>query len=406
MNNHNDLFQLALGITSPWFVSGSLFDQTKKRLDIKVDFKPGSRFACPECKAEGCPVHDTVEKTWRHLDFFQHQAFLTARTPRITCDKCGVRQVEVPWARKNSGFSLMFEAFAMTLVMHMPVAVAAERFLKITDQRLWRVIFHYVGAAVARMDLSDVKRVCIDETAAKRGHDYITLVVDIDARRVAFVTEGRNADTVAAFADHLEERGGDASRIKQACIDMSAAFISGVTENLTEAEITFDRFHVMKLIGDAVDEVRRAEVKARPELRGTRYVWTKNATNLTAKQTSMLDALSSTNLKTARAWRMRLGFQDIYAQPTRGWAELFFGKWISWAKRSRLAPMKAVARTMEKHREGILAWFVSRISNGLIEGINATVQAAKARAHGYRTSATLKAMTYLIDGKLDLKLPT
>ena len=242
MNNHNDLFQLALGITSPWFVAGSLFDQTKKHLDIRVDFKPGSRFTCPECKAEGCPVHDTVEKTWRHLDFFQHQAFLTARTPRITCDKCGVRQADVPWARRNSGFSLMFEAFAMTLVMHMPVAVAAERFLKITDQRLWRVVFHYVGAAVARMDLSAVKRVCIDETAAKRGHDYITLVVDIDARRVAFVTEGRNADTVRQFADHLEDRGGDASHIKQACTDMSAAFISGVTENLTEAEITFDRF--------------------------------------------------------------------------------------------------------------------------------------------------------------------
>ena len=122
----------------------------------------------------------------------------------------------------------------------------------------------------------------------------------------------------------------------------------------------------MKLIGDAVNDVRRAEVKARPELRGTRYVWIKNEPNLTAKQSTVLDTLSSTNLKTARAWRMRLAFQDIYAQPTRGWGELFFDKWIGWARRSRLEPMKAVARTMEKHREGILAWFDSRISNGLI----------------------------------------
>jgi transposase len=406
MNNHNDLFQLALGITSPWFVAGSLFDQAKKRLDINVDFKPGSRFMCPECKADGCPVHDTQPKTWRHLDFFQHQAFLTARVPRITCSKCGVRQVDVPWARKNSGFSLLFEAFAMTLVTHMPVAVAATRFLKITDQRLWRIVFHYVNTAVARMDLSRVKRVCIDETAAKRGHDYVTLVVDIDARRVAFVTEGRSADTVRQFADHLEERGGDASHIKQACIDMSAAYISGVTENLTEAEITFDRFHVMKLLGEAIDEVRRAEVKARPELKGTRYVWTKNDANLTARQSTMRDTLSRTNLKTARAWRMRLTFQDIYKEPTRGWAELHFDDWISWAKRSRLEPMKAVARTLDKHRDGVLAWFDSRISNGLIEGINSLVQAAKAKARGYRNSATLKAMTYLIAGKLDLKLPT
>ena len=401
----NDLFQLALGITSPWFVAASAFDAANKRLDIELDFKAGSRFDCPQCSCAGCPVHDTVEKTWRHLDFFQHQAFLTARTPRIRCGKCGVRLVAVPWARPDSGFTLLFEGFAMALAMHLPIAVAAG-FLQITDKRLWRIVFHYVEAAVATMDLSAVTRVSIDETAAKRGQDYITLVVDIDGRRVVFVADGRNADTVRQFADHLEDRGGDASRIKQASIDMSPAFISGVTENLTEAEITFDRFHVMKLIGEAIDEVRRAEVKARPELRGTRYVWTKNEPNLTAKQSTILDTLSQTNLKTARAWRMRLAFQDIYAQPTRGWGEMFFDKWIGWAKRSRLEPMKAVARTMEKHREGILAWFDSRISNGLIEGINSLVQAAKAKARGYRNSKTLKAVTYMIAGKLDLRLPT
>ena len=399
------LLQLALGIETPWFVATSDFDAAKKRLDIKLDFKAGARFDCPDCKVAGCAVHDTVEKTWRHLDFFQHQAFLTARTPRITCTKCGVRLVHVPWARPGSGFTLLFEGFAMALAMHMPIAVAAG-FLEITDQRLWRVVFHYVGAAVARMDLAGVKRVAIDETAAKRGHDYITLVVDMDGRRVVFVADGRSADTVRQFADHLEDHGGDASHIKQACIDMSPAFISGVTQNLTEAEITFDRFHVMKLIGDAVDDVRRAEVKARPELRGTRYVWTKNEPNLTAKQSTVLDTLASTNLKTARAWRMRLAFQDIYAQPTRGWGELFFDTWIGWARRSRLEPMKAVARTMQKHREGILAWFESRISNGLIEGINSVVQAAKTKAHGYRNRETLKAVTYLVAGKLDLRLPT
>jgi transposase len=401
----NDLFQLALGITSPWFVATSAFDAANRRLDIELDFKAGSRFDCPDCKASGCPVHDTHEKKWRHLDFFQHQAFLTARTPRITCPKCGVRLVTVPWARPNSGFTLLFEGFAMALAVHMPIAVAAG-FLKITDKRLWLVVFHYVGAAVARMDLSRVTRVAIDETAAKRGQDYITIVADIDDRRVVFVTDGRSADTVRQLADHIESHGGDASRIKQASIDMSPAFIAGVTENLTEAEITFDRFHVMKLIGDAVDEVRRGEVKARPELKGTRYVWAKNQPNLTAKQADMLAALSTTNLKTARAWRMRLAFQDIYAQPSRPWGTLFLDKWIGWAKRSRLEPMKAVARTMEKHRDGILAWFDSRISNGLIEGINSLVQAAKAKARGYRNKETLKVVTYMVAGKLDLRLPT
>ena len=401
----NDLFQLALGITSPWFVASSDFDAAKKRLDIRVDFKAGSRFACPECKADGCPVHDTTEKTWRHLDFFQHQAFLTARVPRVTCSKCGVRQVDVPWARRGSGFTLLFEALAMTLVAHMPVAAAA-RLMGEHDTRLWRVVFHYVARAVARMDLSELRRVCIDETAAKRGHDYISIFVDIDTRRVVFVTDGRDAGTVAEFADHVDTHNSDASRIKEVCIDMSGPFIKGVTENLTEAEITFDKFHVMKMLGDAVDKTRRAEAKARPELKGSRYVWLKNEQNLSSEGRETLATLSRLHLKTARAYQLRLAFQEVYAQPTRGCAELVLDRWDSWAIRSRIEPIKAVVRTIRRHWDGILAWFDSRIANGLVEGINSLVQAAKAKARGYRNRETLKAMTYLIAGKLDLKLPT
>lgn len=399
------LLQLALGINSPWFVAASDFDAEKKRLDIEVDFKAGARFACPDCKGADCPVHDTTRKTWRHLDFFQHQAFLHARTPRITCDKCGVRQVDVPWARKGSGFSLLFEALAMTLVVHMPVAAAA-RILGVHDTKLWRVVQHYVEAAVDEMDLAAMRRVCIDETAAKRGHNYITLFVDIDARKVVYVAEGRGAKTIGQFADHVDDHNSDASRIKEVCIDMSAAYIAGVTESLTEAEITFDRFHVMKLIAEAVDKVRRAEVKSRPELKGSRYLWLKNDASLSAREMGQRGSLAKANLKTGRAWAMRLAFQDIYKEQSREWAEIMFDRWCSWARRSRLEPMKAVAATLMRHADGILAWFDSRIANGLIEGINSLIQAAKAKARGYRTLRNLKAITYLVAGKLDLKLPT
>ena len=400
-----DLFQLALGLVPPWMVRATNFDADKKRLDIEIDFKTGGRFPCPDCATADCPTHDTVMKTWRHLDFFQHQAFLSARTPRITCPKCGVRLVDVPWARSGSGFTLLFEALTMTLVTHMPVAAVA-RLVGEHDTRLWRVIIHYVEAALARLDLADLHRICIDETAAKRGHSYITLFVDIDRRRVVFIADGKDAKTVAEFADHVDAHNGDASRIRQVCIDMSAAFIKGVTENLTEAEITFDKFHVMKLIGEAVDKVRRDEVKSRPELKRSRYLWLRNENNLTAGQSAQLGSLSQTNLKTARAYHLRLAFQDIYKERSRAWAEIFFDKWYSWARRSRLEPMKSVAATMQRHRDGILAWFDSRIANGLIEGINSLVQAAKAKARGYRSLRNLKAITYLIAGKLDLELPT
>ena len=352
-----------------------------------------------------CPVHDTAMQEWRHLDFFQHQAFLHARTPRITCPDCGVKQIAVPWARPGSGFTLLFEALAMTLVTHMPVAAAA-RLMGEHDTRLWRVVTHYVEAALARLDLADIRRVAIDETAAKRGHNYISLFVDIDKRKVVYIADGRGAETVAEFADHVDAHNSDASRIKEVCIDMSGAFIKGVTDNLTEAEITFDKFHIVKLVNEAVDKVRRAEVKSRPELKGTRYAWTKNAANLTAAQAAELTPLTKTNLKTARAYHLRLAFQDIYREPSRHWAEIQLERWYRWAIRSRIEPIKDVARTILRHWDGILAWFDSRIANGLIEGINSLVQAAKAKARGYRTLRNLKAITYLIAGKLDLKLPT
>ncbi len=316
-----------------------------------------------------------------------------------------MKQIAVPWARAGSGFTLLFEALAMTLVTHMPVRAAAN-LLDEHDTRIWRVVGHYVEQAVARMDLAELSRVCIDETAARRGHNYISLFVDIDARKTVFVTEGRAAATVAAFADHVDGHNSDASRIKEVCIDMSAAYIKGVTENLTEAEITFDKFHAVKLVNDAVDQVRRIESKTQPSLKGSRYAWLKNEVNLSAGQSATLATLAHTNLKTARAYRMRLAFQEVYAQPTRGWGELFLDRWIGWMKRSRLEPMKTVAKTMERHRDGILAWFDSRIANGLIEGINSLVQAAKAKARGYRSTRNLINMTYLITGKLDLKLPT
>jgi transposase len=400
-----DLFQLALGLVPPWMVKACAFDAERKRLDIEIDFARGGRFPCPACARADCPVHDTSMLEWRHLNFFQHQAFLHARTPRITCPVCGVKQIAVPWARPGSGFTLLFEALAMTLMTAMPVAAAA-RLMGEHDTRMWRVLHHWVEEARERADYASVRRVAIDETAARRGHDYVSLFVDIDERRVLFVTEGRGADTVEAFADDLEAHNGDASHVKQVCIDMSAAFIKGVTENLTEAEITFDKFHAVKLVNDAVDKVRRAESKGRPELKRSRYLWLKNEPALSAESRASLQALTRLHLKTARAYQIRLALQEVYQQPTWEWGALFLDRWYSWAIRSRLEPIKEAARTVMRHRDGILAWFDSRIANGLIEGINSLVQAAKAKARGYRSTRTLKAITYLIAGKLDLRLPT
>src|SRR5258708_4597466 len=239
------LLQQALGLAPPWTVVRSAFDAEAHRLDVQIDFAPGSRFACPTCGATDCPAYDTERKTWRHLNFFQHQAYLSARVPRIRCDTCGIKQANVPWARPDSGFTLLFEAMVMTMASAMPVRAVA-RIVGEHDTRLWRMVHHYVDQALARTDASDVTQIAIDETAARRGHDYITLFVDIDRARVLVATERREANTVAAFANNLAAHGGDAEAIEEVCIDMSPAFIKGVAESLPNATITFDKFHAVK----------------------------------------------------------------------------------------------------------------------------------------------------------------
>ena len=401
--NEVELFQMALGLADPWRVVRSSFDVEKGRLDIKIDFPRGSKFRCPVC-GELCTAYDTSDKTWRHLSFFQHEAYLHARVPRVKCDACGVKQIGVPWAREDSGFSLLFEAFIMSMVKVMPVNNVAEK-VNEHDTRLWRIVLHYVEKARDRSVFSDVIRAAFDETSARKGHDYVTLFSDLDTRRVIFVADGKDSSTVEAFAADLKAHGGDPEAITEVCIDMSGAFIKGTAEHLPNAQITFDKFHAVKIVNDAVDQVRRGEQKTRPELKKTRYIWLKNSTNLTQPQQETLGNLSKSNLKTARAYQIRLTFQDLYSQPSRADGEVFLKKWYFWATHSRLQPMIDAAKTVKRHWDGILRWFDSKIANGFSEGINSLIQAAKAKARGYRSTRNLKAMIYLIAGKLELQLP-
>ena len=262
-----------------------------------------------------------------------------------------------------------------------------------------------MDAARARSVLSELRRVAVDETASRRGHDYITLFADIDQARVAFATEGKDAATVPAFATDLAAHGGDPEAVTEVCIDMSPAFIKGVGEALPNAAITFDKFHAVKIVNDAVDQVRRDEQKKQALLRGTRYIWLRNPDHLSERQQAVLEALPTRHLKTARAYQIRLAFQDLYRQPSAAAGERFLKRWYFWATHSRLPPIIEAARTVNRHRDGILRWFDSRIANGLMEGFNSLVQAAKAKARGYRSNRNLIAMVYLLTGKLDLKLP-
>ena len=394
----NLLFTMALGLQAPWEVVDLQFKEEDHRLDILIDFKRGSDFPCPVC-GQPCKVHDTVEKTWRHMNFFQYAAYLTARVPRCQCDQDGTKQVEVPWARPGSGFTLMFEALLMTLTQVMPVNAVA-RLVGEHDTRIWRLVHFHVEDARSRVDMAEVSRIGIDETGAKRGQKYITLVVDMEAKKLLFGVEGRDQETLKAFKDDLVAHGGDPARITEASVDMSPAFIKGLGDHFPNAHLTFDRFHVMKLLGEAVDEVRRQEVKEYPELKKSRYVWLKNPSNLSARQAERLQSLKNANLKTAEAYRMRLTLQDFYEQANPQAAKVFLGEWVGMVLASGIEPMVKIGQTIQAHAEGVLRWFRSGLSNGFLEGLNSLVKAAKAKARGYRKIRSLIAIAYLIAGKL------
>jgi transposase len=397
------LFALALGLSAPWRVERTEFDPDAGRLDLYLDFERGARFPCPQpgCSQKSCRVHDTEDKTWRHLDFFQHKAFLHARTPRSDCPEHGVHLVAVPWARPGSGFTLLFEALLITFAKAMPVKAIAKH-VREQDTRIWRVLQAFVGRERAKLNYSGVRRVGMDETAAARGQDYVSIFMDLDAdKRVLFATPGRDGATVAAFAADLVEHGGDPLAVTDTSSDMSASFIAGIRENLPNATMTFDRYHIASHLGTAVDQVRRAEARIAPELHKTRWIWLKNRANLDAGQQRLLNWLTrpSSQLKTARAHRWREDFQAFYAQDPSD-AEDYLRRWCNGAMRSRLQPLKDFVALVRTHWTGILAWHRSHVTNGLLEGTNSLVQAAKARARGYRNKDYMITIIYLIGAKL------
>ena len=400
-----NIFEKALAIQSPWYVKDVQFNVDAKRLDIYIDFTKGSTF--PSTKPEYPDLYnakDTIDKAWRHLNFFEHECYLHCRTPRIDLGKNKTELVSPPWAGINSGFTLLFEALILELCAHMPVHCVCQ-IIKEQDNKIWRLLKKYIDRTLESEDYSHVTSVGMDETSRTKGHNYITLFVDMVKGKTIHVAEGKDHKTVSDFVDVLETHNGDRNQIKDASCDMSPAFIKGVTKFLPEASITFDKFHILKIINKAVDIVRREEVATQPILTNARYILLKNEKNLTKNQKEKLEELqlSKLNLKSIRALHIRENFQEIYKASSEEDFETLLKKWYFWATHSRLDPMIKAAKTIKKHWVGVLEWKKSQINNGLLEGLNSIVQAAKAKARGFKTFQNFRIVVFLLTGDLDFK---
>jgi transposase len=410
--NQNRLFESGLGLSAPWKVVRSGLEDGgdgTKFLYVDIEVEPGARMPCP-CCGKLCPLYDHEVKRWRHLNFWQHFTYLSARVPRVECPEHQVRQVHVPWARPESGFTLMFEAFVMALAREMPVAAVAELVVE-HDTRLWRVVRHYVDEAHGRQDWSEVEAVSIDETATRKGHRYATVVVEIDPHkeepaRLLFMTPERSAVSVGQFVAAMPAHGATPGQVHLAAIDMSAAYQKGVREHLPEVRMVFDRFHVMQLAGQALEEVRKQLQREGAEMQGALWALRGNECRLSQAQLQLRQDLCARHKELGRAMALREHLQDTWEWPGAVSAEGHLRAWYSWAVRSRLAPFKKLAQTIKSHWEGILAYFPSRITSAAIESINGIIQTARRRARGFRNFENLKAISYWMAGHLDLHIPS
>lgn len=399
------LFELALNIQDPWYIKDVQFSAENKRLDIYIDFHKGAVFHYESAKENikgDFKVYDTADKQWRHLNFFEHECYLYARVPRLDITDTMKRLIDPPWSGLSNGFTMLFEALVLQLASHMPVHTVS-RIVRESDYKIWAMLERYVTKALADNDYSDLKAVGMDETSRRRGHDYITLFVDLLKKRTVFIAEGNDQKTVESFADDLKAHKGDPQAVTDVSCDMWPAFIKGVKDNLPNAQITFDRFHIMKVINTAVDTVRKQEVQTQFMLKGTKYIFLKNEKNLTNAQRQKRQELSMSrlNLKSIKALHIRENFQEIYKMPTPELFEFMLKRWYFWATHSRIQPMIDAARTIKAHWEGVVQWKKSHIDNGLLEGLNSLIQAAKAKARGFSTFRYFRIVAFLITGRLN-----
>lgn len=405
--NFLTMFTQSIGVEEPWYIDRAEFNEETNEVHVYVRARETRKYECPEC-GRLCARYDNedTERVWRHGDVVFFPCYVHCRRPRVRCPEHGVHVVTSPWARAKSRFTLLFESYAMLLMRDMPVE-KVRKLLRCSHTALTGILRYWVEKAVAEDTLEDVKILCVDETSHRRGQRYVTVVLDGEARRVIDVEEGRDAAAVERFSFKLEKKGGDCNRITCMVSDMSSAYRKAREDCFPQATAVVDKFHVKKLLLDAVEAVRRAEQGVRFGKRGGsgQRLLMIPMTKLTQQQNEAIETLSKKYPKTGRAYRMVAALDEVYASTTKSEAENRLKKLISWLRRSRLDPMKKVGATLKERSKELLAYFLYRYTNAIAEGLNSMIQAAKRKARGFKTFQGFACMSYLVCGKLRLSCP-
>jgi transposase len=361
---------------------------------------------CPECNRE-CPLHDhTASRTWRHLDTCQYQTLLHAATPRIRCPELGVRVVRLPWAEPHSRFTLLFERLAIEWLLAASQTAVAKR-LGLSWDEVHGIMERAVARGLKRREAESIPRIGVDEKAFRKRHKYATLVTDLDQSRVLYVAEDRKQASLDGFWKTLTTEQLDS--IEAVAMDMCDAYDASVRAHVKEAadKIVYDKFHVAKQLGEAVDKVRRAEnqllrAAGDDRLVGSKYQWLRNPDNFEEARWRQFRKLRESNLKTARAWALKEQAMLLWTYTSEAWAKKHFAWWYRWATHSRLKPMAERARLLKARLPNILTYLKHGITNAVSESLNSKIQWVKYTARGFRNFKNFTTAIYFHCGGLDL----
>lgn len=410
------VFHQILALGESWRVRAVDYVEKESQVIIRIEETPAiwAGEICAQCGRKTVSGYDHApERSWRHLNVCQLQSEIICALPRGQCKECKkVYTVRAPWEGRSRGLTQEFEAFALTLMREMPVKKAGE-ILGETDQKLWRALFAHVDAAWADLSWENVVWVGADEMNRKKGHNYLTVFVDLQAKRVLLAVEGKDAGVWERFAEELGRHNGHPKAIRQVAIDMSPAYIKGVKGNFGNAAIVYDKYHVVSQVGAAVEEVRRKERRqdavAREHLEKTSWLWRKNPERWTEREQQRWEQLKDKPLVTGLAYAMRLELQRAYASANARVARSRFGKWCQWVRMEAealtnglLEPMRKAAEMVERHLEGILSHWKEGLTTAFLEGLNSLFSATKRKARGYRSTEYQVAMLYFVAGKLEI----
>ena len=401
------LFETILGIPTPWHVARVELKPEDERVDVWLEHEP-TRWPCPNC-GETLPAFDhAAERTWRHLDTCQFQTHLHAEIPRVQCPTHGVKQVRVPWAEPRSRFTGLLERLIIDLILQCSTVKGACEIAGVSWDEAWGVMNRAVTRGHARKEARPIRYIGVDEKAFRKGHRYHTIVCDLQRATVEFVAEDRKTESLAAYYAQLT----DAQRraLHAVAMDMWEAYIGATRDGLPagDEKIVFDRFHILREMTKAVDTVRKQEHRAflrageGSPLTGTKYLWLFSAERRPERHAAAFATLQALNLKVGRAWAIKEALRALWTYRQHAAVKRFFTRWYGWAIRSRLAPVKQVAKTLKRHLAGVLRFVQHPITNGVAEGLNSKIMSIKRKAGGFRNPSHFTTAIYFHCGGLDL----